>query len=167
MQSMDAIKEYTKLYTRTNIPSLRTGDIVRVHERIIEGDKERTQIFEGLVIARKHGSGINGTFTVRKIASGNVGVERIFPLHSPNIKKIEVVRHEKVRRGKLYYVRQLIGKKARRKKSTPIEKMFAIEEAKDETAEEEATKENPEDKQFQDVSEKVSEEEATQGPGAM
>lgn len=124
---MDVIREATKPYMRTNIPPLRAGDVVRVHERIQEGERERVQIFEGLVIARKHGSGINATFTVRKIASRNVGVERIFPIHSPTIEKIEILRHEKVRRGKLYYVRNLIGKKTRHKKTTPIEEVFSFE----------------------------------------
>jgi large subunit ribosomal protein L19 len=86
------------------LPEFRTGYTVKVHQRIKEGGKERVQIFEGLVIARKGGTGVNGTFTVRKIASG-VGVERIYPIHSPNIVKLEVVKPSDVRRAKLYYVR--------------------------------------------------------------
>jgi large subunit ribosomal protein L19 len=86
------------------LPEFKPGFTVRVHQRIKEGGKERVQIFEGLVIARKGGTGANGTFTVRKIASG-VGVERIYPIHSPNIVKLEVVKSTNVRRAKLYYVR--------------------------------------------------------------
>ena len=86
------------------LPEFRTGNTVKVHQRIKEGGKERVQIFEGLVVARKGGSGVNATFTVRKIASG-VGVERIYPIHSPNIVKLEVVKPTAVRRAKLYYVR--------------------------------------------------------------
>lgn len=101
-------------YRRKNIPDFRVGDVVRVHQRIREGGKERIQVFEGLVIAKKHGSGMNGTFTVRRIASG-VGVERIYPLHTPAIAKVERVRSASVRKAKLYYLRERIGKKARLK----------------------------------------------------
>lgn len=86
------------------LPEFRTGNTVKVHQRIKEGGKERVQVFEGLVIARKGGIGVNATFTVRKIASG-VGVERIYPIHSPNIVKLEVVKPTAVRRAKIYYVR--------------------------------------------------------------
>ncbi|QUV81405.1 50S ribosomal protein L19 [Chloracidobacterium sp. D] len=92
-------------------PDFIPGDTVRVHVKIKEGEKERIQVFEGIVIARKHG-GVRETFTVRKISFG-VGVERIFPLHSPSIDKIEVVRRGRVRRAKLYYLRKLRGKAAR------------------------------------------------------
>jgi len=96
---------------RADIPDFKAGDTVRVHVKVREGEKERIQIFKGVVIARKHG-GIRETVTVRKISSG-IGVERIFPLHSPIIGKIEVVSIGKVRRAKLYYLRNLKGKKAR------------------------------------------------------
>lgn len=86
------------------LPEFRPGYTVRVHQRIREGGKERVQVFEGLVIAKKGGQGVNGTFTVRKIASG-VGVERIYPIHSPNIVKLEVTKMPEVRKAKLYYVR--------------------------------------------------------------
>src|SRR5262245_45672331 len=96
---------------KTDIPDFKVGDTVRVHAKIIEGDKERIQVFEGVVISRANG-GNRATFTVRKISYG-VGVERIFPLHSPRIDKIEVMVRGKVRRAKLYYLRELSGKAAR------------------------------------------------------
>ena len=96
---------------KTDIPDFKVGDTVRVHAKIIEGDKERIQVFEGAVISRANG-GNRATFTVRKISYG-VGVERIFPLHSPRIDKIEVLTHGRVRRAKLYYLRELSGKAAR------------------------------------------------------
>lgn len=98
------------------MPEIKSGQTVRVHQRIKEGNKERIQPFEGLVIAVKHGKGLNGTFTVRKIASG-VGVERVYPLHSPTIEKIEVLKASKVRRAKLYYMRGRSGKSARMKQA--------------------------------------------------
>src|SRR5712691_7381926 len=96
---------------KTDIPDFKVGDTVRVHAKIIEGDKERIQVFEGAVISRANGVN-RATFTVRKISYG-VGVERIFPLHSPRIDKIEVVTRGRVRRAKLYYLRELSGKAAR------------------------------------------------------
>lgn len=101
-------------YMKKNIPDVRSGDTVRVHILVKEGAKERVQIFEGLVIAAKHGKTLDGTFTVRKESFG-VGVERIFPLHSPRVVKIERVKQSKVRRSKLYYMRDLSGKNARLK----------------------------------------------------
>ncbi|HEX4952418.1 MAG TPA: 50S ribosomal protein L19 [Thermoanaerobaculia bacterium] len=98
-------------YLRTDTPEFRPGDTVRVHVRVVEGNKERIQVFQGVIIARR-GGGTRETFTVRKISAG-VGVERIFPLHSPIIEKIEVVRRGKVRRAKLYYLRNLRGRAAR------------------------------------------------------
>jgi large subunit ribosomal protein L19 len=108
---MDLLHEVTQEYLKSDIPDFRSGDTVKVHVRLREGEKERIQVFEGLVIARKHG-GIAETFTVRKISSG-IGVERIFPLHAPTIAKIEVARRGRVRRAKLYYIRDLRGKAAR------------------------------------------------------
>lgn len=96
---------------RSDIPAFRAGDTVRVHVKVVEGSRERIQVFEGLVINRQNG-GVRETFTVRRIASG-VGVERTFPLHSPRLAKIEVMRHGVVRRAKLYYLRGLTGKAAR------------------------------------------------------
>jgi len=103
---------FNKAQLKTNIPDIRPGDVVRVHQKVKEAGKERIQIFEGLVIARKHGKGTNATFTVRKIFQG-IGVERIFPIHCPTITKLEVIKHSKVRRAKLYYMRQRTGKRAR------------------------------------------------------
>lgn len=98
-------------YLRTDLPEIGPGDTVKVHVKVREGGKERIQIFEGVVLALKHG-GIAGTVTVRKISHG-VGVERTFPLHSPMIAKFEVVRRGRVRRAKLYYLRKKVGKAAR------------------------------------------------------
>lgn len=101
-------------FAKKNVPDVRTGDTVKVHLKVKEGGKERVQIFEGLVIAVKHGKGLDGTFTARKESFG-IGVERIFPLHSPRIVKIERVKQSKIRRSKLYYMRDLSGKNARLK----------------------------------------------------
>jgi large subunit ribosomal protein L19 len=108
---MHAFAETEKEYLRDDLPEFRPGDTLRVNVRVREGEKERLQAFEGVCIARKHG-GVSETFTVRKI-SGGVGVERIFPLHSPMIATIDVVRRGRVRRAKLYYLRNLRGKAAR------------------------------------------------------
>ncbi len=111
---MDKIKQFDNKQLKANIPEIKSGMKVRVWQKIKEGDKERLQAFEGVVIAAKHGRGKSGTFTVRKISSG-VGVERVFPLHTPTIEKVEVLSQAKVRRAKLYYVRSRIGKKAKMK----------------------------------------------------
>ena len=108
---MDKIKAIEAEYTRSDLPDFHAGDTLRVHYKIVEGKTERIQVFEGLCIARKR-SGGRKTFTVRKISYG-VGVERIFPTNSPNIDRIEVVSRGKVRRARLYYLRQRSGKAAR------------------------------------------------------
>jgi len=108
---MNVLEMVENQQLRTDIPAFKPGDTLKVHVKIKEGDKERTQIFEGVCIGIKHGS-VRTTFTVRKISFGH-GVERIFPMHSRTIDKVEVVRHGRVRRAKLYYIRDLRGKAAR------------------------------------------------------
>lgn len=108
---MKTIEMYEKEHMRRDIPDTPIGSTVRVHYRIIEGEKERIQVFEGVVIARKRAA-LRSNITVRKV-TGGIGVERVFPLHSPKLDKIQVVRLGRVRRSKLYYLRQLKGKKAR------------------------------------------------------
>ena len=105
---MDALKLMANECLKENAPKFSIGDTVKVHVKIKEGDRERIQVFEGTVIARKH-SGVSETFTVRRVSYG-VGVERVFPVHSPNIDKLEIVRKGKVRRGKLYYLRNRVCK---------------------------------------------------------
>ena len=109
--SQELLNSIVKDQLRTDIPEFKAGDSVKVHVRIVEGDRERIQLFEGVVIKRR-GGGISETFTVRKISYG-VGVERTFPIHTPKIEKIEVSRRGRVRRAKLYYLRNLRGKAAR------------------------------------------------------
>ena len=108
---MDVIANLEKEQMRLDIPDFKPGDTIRVHARIKEGEKERIQVFQGLVIRKRKGR-TGATVTVRKVSYG-IGVERIFPLHSPNIDKIEIVTRGKVRRGRLYYMRKLRGKAAR------------------------------------------------------
>jgi large subunit ribosomal protein L19 len=114
--AMDMLQEATKEQLRSDLPAFDPGDTLRVNVRVREGDKERLQAFEGVCIARKNG-GISETFTVRKVSSG-IGVERVFPLHSPSVESITVVRRGRVRRAKLYYLRALRGKAARIKEKT-------------------------------------------------
>ena len=108
---MNQLDQVESVYFRQGHPDFKPGDSVRVHVRVVEGDKQRIQVFQGVVISRR-GGGTRESFTVRKI-SGGIGVERIFPFHSPNVDKIEVVRRGRVRRAKLYYLRDLRGKAAR------------------------------------------------------
>ncbi len=108
---MDFVKEISKGMLKAEKPEIKIGSTVRVHVRITEGDKSRIQIFEGTVIA-KNNSGIAETFTVRRVSYG-VGIERVFPVHSPNVAKVETVRNGKVRRAKLYYLRDRVGKAAK------------------------------------------------------
>jgi len=115
---MDAIRLVEAGHLKKDRQGFAPGDTIRVHVRVIEGEKERTQLFEGVVI-RKRGEGGRASFTVRRISYG-VGVERTFPLHSPRIEKIDVVRHGKVRRSKLYYLRNLAGKAARLKEKRAV-----------------------------------------------
>jgi len=110
---MKILEEYNKGKEK-QIPEIRTGDIIKVYQKVKEKNKERIQVFSGIVIARKHGRGLRGTITVRREKDG-WGVERIFPLHSPTIERFEVVKHSKVRRAKLYFLRNRKGKKGRLK----------------------------------------------------
>ncbi|MGO5022647.1 50S ribosomal protein L19 [Lawsonibacter sp. LCP25S3_G6] len=112
---MDLMKAFTEKYTKAEPPVANVGDTVRVHLKVKEGNRERIQVFEGTVIAKKHG-GIEETFTVRRVSYG-VGVEKVFPVHSPAVEKIELVRHGKVRRAKLYYLRGRVGKAAKIKEA--------------------------------------------------
>jgi large subunit ribosomal protein L19 len=118
-----AIQAITKSQER-ELPSFRVGDTVRVHYRITEGDKDRTQVFQGTVI-RRSGGGVGKTFAVRKRASGGIGVERIFPYHSPRIEQLEVVTRGRVRRARLFYLRDLQGKAARLKELREVEEVAA------------------------------------------
>ena len=111
--------ETQKEFMKEGLPDFRPGDALRVNVRVREGEKERIQAFEGVCIGRKHG-GVQETFTVRKISSG-VGVERIFPLHSPTIAKVDIVRSARVRRAKLYFLRELKGKAARMKETKRVQ----------------------------------------------
>ncbi|MBI2054377.1 MAG: 50S ribosomal protein L19 [Candidatus Staskawiczbacteria bacterium] len=131
------LDQFNKSQLKT-LPDIRPGDTVLVHQKIKEGGKERIQVFEGVVIARKHGKGVSATITARKVVEG-IGVERIFPLHSPSIDKIEVTRRAKVRRAKLYYLRTTKGKKARLKSK---EFAAAIAEPEEEPKSEETPVEN-------------------------
>ena len=108
---MDIIRQIEAEQMKKDLPLLSPGDTVRVHYKVVEGSRERTQVFEGIVI-KKQGGGLRETFTVRRVSYG-VGVERTFPLHSPKIEKLEVIRRGDVRRAKLYYLRKLTGKAAR------------------------------------------------------
>ena len=108
---MDLVKVLSEQQLKSDLPELKIGDTVKVHAKIKEGNRERIQVFEGVIIAMKH-AGINRTVTVRRMSYG-VGVEKTFPVHSPNIAKFEVVRNDKVRRAKLYYLRGRVGKAAK------------------------------------------------------
>ena len=118
------------------LPNIRPGQTVKVHQKIKDGEKTRTQIFEGIVIAHKHGLGTNGNITVRKISNG-IGVERIFPLHSPSVEKFEIIKTAKVRRAKLYYLRDKTARETR-KKTKLIQQKPLTKESDTPTAEVEA-----------------------------
>jgi len=111
---MNLVKSIENQQLKEKAPKMEPGDTVRVHTRIVEGDRERVQVFQGTVIRLRSG-GINANFTVRRIASDGIGVERTFPIHSPRVEKVEVLRHAQVRRAQLYYLRGLTGKAARLK----------------------------------------------------
>ncbi|MFW5791346.1 MAG: 50S ribosomal protein L19 [Desulfohalobiaceae bacterium] len=114
---MELLRQIEREHMRIDLPEFRAGDTIKVHVRIIEGEKERIQVFQGTVIKVRRGT-TDATFTVRKISNG-IGVERVFPMHSPSIEKIEVVTQGKVRQSRIYYLRNLKGKAARLKIRTP------------------------------------------------
>ncbi|MCK4781791.1 50S ribosomal protein L19 [Candidatus Parcubacteria bacterium] len=143
------IEAFIKPYLKKDLPDIRPGDLVKVYQKIKEGDKERVQAFEGRVIARKHGKGISATITVRRI-TGGIGVEKIFPLHLSTIEKIEILERGKVRRAKLYYLRGVKKKKTRLKRKEfvqPEVKEQAKEKPKDEKKEVVEKEEIKEEKQ--------------------
>lgn len=157
MNNVDLIE---KSQLRDDIPGFRPGDTVKVHVRVVEGTRERVQVFQGVVI-RRQGGGIRETFTVRKISFG-VGVERTFPVHSPSIAKLEIVSRGKVRRAKLYYLRDLRGKKARIKerRDAEIEMVTTAEEEPVESEEAVAQAEDAEAVADEAAAEEVAPEEA-------
>ncbi len=138
---MNSIAEpILKLFRKSDVPKIEVGDVVRVHQKIREGNKERIQVFEGIVIATNHGVSANASFTVRKIASG-IGVEKVFLLHSPNVVKVEFKQSSAAKRAKLYFLRALTGKALKmkesgRKKEAWAEALGQVEEVKTEATEE-------------------------------
>ncbi len=148
---MNPILTKNHFQIKKNIPELQAGDRVRVHQKIKEGSKERIQVFEGIILKIQNGKGINGTFTVRRITLG-VGVEKTFPLHLPTIVKIEKVRSAKVRQAKIFYIRDLIGKRANRLKKEKDDK--AVWE---DVVEEKIEKDPEEEKIDQEIAEAESE----------
>ena len=139
------VKQFNKEQLKQDLPNIRPGDTVRVYQKIKEKKKERTQVFEGLVLAKKHGIGNSATLTVRKAVTG-IGVERVFPLHSPNIEKIEIVKRGKVRRAKLYYIRKAKGKRARLKRVDLEKAVIEEKPMKQESPEEKLKEEKAEEK---------------------
>ena len=147
---MEKLQIFLQSSLKKNLSDIRPGDTIAVYQKIKEGDQERTQVFEGLVLARKHGKEAGATITVRKVVSG-IGVEKIFPIHSPTIKKIEVLKRGKARRAKLYYLRTAKGKKARLKKKEFVE-VILEEEKIEEISTEKVEKEiNPEEAKKEEV----------------
>ena len=110
---MNLVESLERQMVKSDVPQLSIGDTVRVHVRIVEGERERLQPFQGTIIRLRRGTGVNGNFTVRRIASHGIGVERTFLLNSPRVEKVDVLRHAKVRRAQLYYLRNLRGRAAR------------------------------------------------------
>ncbi|MBD3208519.1 MAG: 50S ribosomal protein L19 [Candidatus Nealsonbacteria bacterium] len=152
-----AVKNFNQEQLKKGLPDIRPGDTVKVHQRIKEKNKERLQPFEGVVLAKKHGKGIGATITVRKVVGG-IGVEKILPIHSPNIEKIELLKRSKVRRAKLYYLRTAKGKKARLKRKEfegiTWEKPQEKEKPKEEVAEKEVEEQKPAEEKKEEKQEK-------------
>jgi large subunit ribosomal protein L19 len=155
---MKAIKELEDEYTKKKLPEIAPGDTVRVHQKIKEKDKTRIQIFEGLVISRHGGQGLSGSFTVRKIAADGIGVERTFPLHSPLLSKIQIIKKGKVRRAKLFYVRRKQLKSLKLKERKEYQGLTSWEEEK---KKEEKTVEKEEENK-EDVNKEKEKEEKTE-----
>lgn len=122
------VEKFNQAQLKTGLPDIRPGDTVRVYQKIEEAGKERIQAFEGLVLARKHGKSLRAAITVRKVIS-EIGVEKIFSLHSPNIEKIEILKRGKARRAKLYYLREAKGRKARLKRKEVGEKNTSVKQS--------------------------------------
>ncbi len=150
------LKELTKQFGKKNIPQIKPGDTLRVSFKITEGNKTRIQTFEGICISVKHGQSLNGSFTLRKI-SGGIGVERVFPLHSPLISKIEKTKSRRVRRAKLYFVRSLVGKKAKKVREDKDYKMWEEALAEEEIKQIEEEKEVSAQKKAEEKAKKEEE----------
>ncbi len=154
---------FNQSQVKKDIPDIRSGDTVRIYQKTEEKGKEKSQIFEGLVIARKHGKGVSGTITVRRVISG-IGVEKIFPVHSPVIEKIEIIKRSRVKRAKLYFLRKAKGKRGKLKKEELSEAIVweepkeKSEEIKKETSEE--TEEKIQEKEENPQKESAPEEES-------
>jgi large subunit ribosomal protein L19 len=151
------VQEIERNFIKPTTPEVVPGAVVKVHQKIKEGDKERVQIFEGLVIAVNHGLGASKTFTVRKVVEG-IGVEKIFPLHSPNIVKIDVIKVGKVRQSKLYYMRDISGKAARLKEKLGAKKKMLAGMIDDSVAEEEKAPETSTENNAAEVAEQAPEQ---------
>ncbi len=136
---MEKSQTFLQPFLKKNLPDVKPGDTIAVYQKIKEGDQEKTQVFEGLVLARKHGKEMGATITVRKVVSG-IGIEKIFPIHSPTITKISILKRGKVRRAKLYYLRTAKGRKARLKRKEFTE-VITEEEKIEKTPAEETRKE--------------------------
>lgn len=161
------LKTIEAKYGKKNPAKLKTGDTVRVYEKVKEKEKTRTQVFEGQVLAVKHGLGLNGTFTVRKIGAHSIGVEKIYPVHSPNIIKVERLKSAKVNRSKIYYLRDRSGKSAKLKREYNNRAVWEekgaeeeLERIKEETTEaaEEAAEEKAQEEEKVEIEEKKEEE---------
>ena len=151
---MNKIKDIIKKFSKNNVPNILPGDTVKVFQKIKDGEKERIQVFEGTVLGKKHGNEVGATITVRKVSKG-VAVERIFPVHSPLIQKIEVTKRSKVRRAKLYFLRTAKGKRARLARlDTDLEEINKVEEIVEEKKEEK-TEEVKEEVKAEDSKEEI------------
>jgi len=155
---MELLKDFTKKYLKKNVPDLRSGDVVKIHQKIKEGAKERVQVFEGIVIKVHNKTDLNSTFTVRRVAYG-VGIEKTFPMHSPTIIKIEKVKSIKMRRSRLYFLRDVVGKRAKKRKEfkelgiweepEAEKELEKIEEEKAKEAEEKEARKEAEEKELE------------------